>query len=109
MPEVQIFEAVQDWAKTNSVAGVELDAIIDLVRFPLMTTKQLLDIVEPSGLVSTDSIFNAIREKDYSNSAFHSATLGKYFIVIHLTTENKIQKTRHRPNFAADVAKWIAL
>lgn len=78
MPEVQIFEAVQEWLKTNSIAGTaELNAIVDLLRLPLMTTNELLDIVLQSGFVSQDRIFIAIREKNHS---LHCETLGLYFL-----------------------------
>lgn len=84
VPEIQIFEAVQDWTMRNSDAGAEVDKVVDLVRLPLMTISQLLDIVLPSGLVSQDSILKAIRE-NYYNGALHPEKLRKY-LFIHFAT-----------------------
>lgn len=59
--EEDIFVAVQNWSKEKSVA--ERDIVVAMVRLPLMAIGQLLNIVQPSGLVQDNLIFNAIREK----------------------------------------------
>lgn len=65
-PEIQIFEAVKDWSNKNSVAAAELDAVLSLVRFPLMSVDQLLDI-ELSDSMHPDMILSAIKNKNKSS------------------------------------------
>lgn len=60
-PEEEIFLAVQNWSIDKSVA--ERDMVVAMVRLPLMAIGQLLNIVQPSGLVQDNLIHNAMREK----------------------------------------------
>lgn len=61
-PEIQIFEAVQDWSKKNCVPAADLDALLALVRLPLMSVDQLLKI-GLSESMRHDLIFNALNTK----------------------------------------------
>lgn len=71
-PEILIFDAVQEWSKQNSVAAVDLDAVLALVRLPLMSFDQLLNI-EISDSMRYDVILNAIKTK------YNSFGLGMVF------------------------------
>ncbi|XP_041353086.1 BTB/POZ domain-containing protein 9-like isoform X2 [Gigantopelta aegis] len=56
--EIDIFCAVREWAEHNP--GQDPTPILDMVRLPLMTMNELLNIVRPTGLVSPDVILDAI-------------------------------------------------
>ncbi|CAK9301887.1 unnamed protein product [Gordionus sp. m RMFG-2023] len=60
-PEVGIFLAVREWARSNP----ELDPtpVLSAVRCPLMSLRELVDCVRPTGLVPADTLLDAIREK----------------------------------------------
>lgn len=60
-PEEDIFLAVQNWSKEKSVC--ERDMVLAMVRLPLMAIGQLLNVVQPTGLVHENRILNAIRDK----------------------------------------------
>ena len=57
--EIDIFQAVCEWAEHNQ--GTDPTPILEAVRLPLMTMKQLLNVVRDTGLVSSDSILDAIK------------------------------------------------
>lgn len=72
--EAQIFEAVHEWTRKN--ADVEYNKVVDMVRLPLMTVDELLNIVRPSKLVHADILLNVIEEKNHVDSALHSKAIG---------------------------------
>ncbi|XP_055524269.1 BTB/POZ domain-containing protein 9 [Wyeomyia smithii] len=61
-PEVQIFQAVNDWCKCNG-DGVNAEEVVSKVRFSLMSLEQLLHVVRPSGILNPDLLLDAIAEK----------------------------------------------
>ncbi|XP_058443834.1 BTB/POZ domain-containing protein 9 isoform X2 [Malaya genurostris] len=64
-PEVQIFQAVDEWSKYNG-EGVNVEAVVSKVRFSLMTLEQLLHVVRPSGILDPDHLLDAIADKTAS-------------------------------------------
>jgi hypothetical protein len=69
--EIHIFQAVVNWTKKNG--DFQLDEILELIRFPIMTPQQLSDIVEPQGLVPQELLFEAYRHHlvPQKSSHFH--------------------------------------
>lgn len=72
-PEVQIFEAVNDWCKHNRNADIE--SVVSLVRLPLMNLEQLLKVVRPSGILHPDRLLDIIEEKTTSKSLLYRGAL----------------------------------
>lgn len=70
---MQIFVAVQKWCKYNSSSGAGIDAVVSLVRLPLMDLEQLIWVVLPSGIVQSDRLQNVIKEKTTSSGVQHRA------------------------------------
>lgn len=67
-PEVNIFKAVCRWIQTNSDVSQEGQSdILSAVRLPLMNIKELLTVVRPAGLVSPDTILDAIEMQTTHN------------------------------------------
>ena len=56
--EIKIFKAIKEWIKYNPTADSE--EIISCIRLPLITIKDLLNVVRPTKLVSPDLILDAI-------------------------------------------------
>lgn len=66
--EVLIYKAVATWYKHHPSADIR--KVLDLVRLPLMELNHLLNVVRPSGILSSDIILDAIAvqaAKDYLN------------------------------------------
>uniref|UniRef100_A0A1B6DYV4 BTB/POZ domain-containing protein 9 n=3 Tax=Clastoptera arizonana TaxID=38151 RepID=A0A1B6DYV4_9HEMI len=60
-PEVDIFRAVVEWGKANSLdSGPDLNSVLSCVRLHLLSTNDLLNVVRPLRLVSSDTILDAI-------------------------------------------------
>lgn len=57
-PEIEIFKALQAWIKANS--DVDAKDVLSYVRLSLMTIPDLLNVVRPTGLVSSEAILDAI-------------------------------------------------
>lgn len=67
-PEVSVYKAVAIWYKHNPSADIR--KVLELVRLPLMELNHLLNVVRPSGILSSDIILDAIAvqaAKDYLN------------------------------------------
>ncbi|CAB0001956.1 unnamed protein product [Nesidiocoris tenuis] len=63
-PEVKIFEIVLAWATANNMkATADLDSVLQAVRFELMSIEDLVGIVRPSGLVSSERILDALEQQ----------------------------------------------
>lgn len=60
-PEVEIFRAVWKWAKANPECDIQ--GILQVVRLPLMSIEELLNVVRPANLVSPETILDAIQAK----------------------------------------------
>lgn len=58
-PEVDIFRAVCSWANRNPSSDPR--PILDMVRLPLLTVPELLNVVRPTELVDAESILDAIQ------------------------------------------------
>lgn len=58
--EKDIFKAVCDWARYNSVGESSMQDVLSAVRLPLMSLTELLTIVRPTKLVSPDNLLDAI-------------------------------------------------
>ncbi|XP_018016294.1 BTB/POZ domain-containing protein 9-like isoform X4 [Hyalella azteca] len=66
-PEVDIFCGVWEWAKANNVVDKALlQEVISLIRLPLLSLLDLLNVVRPSQLLSPDDILDAIKAKNES-------------------------------------------
>ncbi|XKL65076.1 hypothetical protein PGB90_005162 [Kerria lacca] len=66
-PEVDIFQAVCHWIQNNEVSQEEQLDVLSAVRLPLMTFKDLLTIVRPTGLLSPEAILDAIETQTLQN------------------------------------------
>ncbi|XP_073981114.1 BTB (POZ) domain containing 9 [Rhodnius prolixus] len=63
-PEVHIFETVLAWAHANNMKGSpQLEDVLLAVRFELMSIEDLCKIVRPSGLVSSETILDALERQ----------------------------------------------
>jgi BTB/POZ domain-containing protein 9 len=60
-PEVEIFRAVCEWVRANP--DEDTNDILSVVRLPLMSLSELLGVVRPAGLVSPDTILDAIQAR----------------------------------------------
>ncbi|KAJ4451557.1 BTB/POZ domain-containing protein 9 [Periplaneta americana] len=60
-PEVEIFRAVCEWVQANP--DEDANDILSVVRLPLMSLSELLSVVRPAGLVSPDTILDAIQAR----------------------------------------------
>lgn len=79
--EVDIFEAVYRWIQVNTEVSEEGQSdVLSAVRLPRMSTKELLTVVRPTGLISPDMILDAIEVQTiYNNSKIsHRGLLRKY-------------------------------
>lgn len=66
-PEVDIFCGVRDWVRANDhLSKVQLQEVMSLIRLPLLSLLDLLNVVRPSNLLSPDSILDAIKAKNES-------------------------------------------
>lgn len=57
--EIDIFKALRRWANYN--VGIDPAPILDMLRLPLMSMQDLLNVVRPTGLLSPDAILDAIK------------------------------------------------
>ncbi|XP_015587658.1 BTB/POZ domain-containing protein 9 isoform X2 [Cephus cinctus] len=57
-PEIDIFLAVQAWVKANP--DVDAKEVLSQVRLSLVSIPDLLDVVRPTGLVSSEAMLDAI-------------------------------------------------
>lgn len=62
-PEVEIFKGVAAWCKINKD---EDDLVINCIRLPLITVTDLLSVVRPAGLIKSDTLLDAIAERNNS-------------------------------------------
>ena len=60
MKEIDIFEFVHDWIKINNPQKKDIDEIMYNIRFPLMSGKELIDIVRPTGVFDDASYIEAL-------------------------------------------------
>lgn len=51
-----------NWSRANPECDIH--GILEVVRLPLMSIKELLDVVRPANLVSPEAILDAIQEKN---------------------------------------------
>lgn len=66
--EVDIFKAVCRWIQANGDVSQENQSeILNTVRLPLMNIKELLEVVRPTGLISPDTILDAIEMQTLRN------------------------------------------
>ncbi|XP_069092426.1 BTB/POZ domain-containing protein 9 isoform X2 [Pleurodeles waltl] len=63
-PEKNIFQALINWCEHNSKENHA--EIMQAVRLPLMSLTELLNVVRPSGLLTPDSILDAIKVRSES-------------------------------------------
>uniref|UniRef100_F1KWU4 BTB/POZ domain-containing protein 9 n=1 Tax=Ascaris suum TaxID=6253 RepID=F1KWU4_ASCSU len=67
-PEIDIFRAVREWVRQHPQQVEEADMILAKLRLPLMKLDDLLNVVRPSGLLSSDAILDAIKEQQEKKS-----------------------------------------
>ncbi|EDW56093.1 GM22934 [Drosophila sechellia] len=72
-PELQIFFAVWNWSRFNS--NVDYKSLISYVRLSLISLKDLLQVVRPSGILDPDQILDAINERCTSKALPYRAAL----------------------------------
>jgi hypothetical protein len=80
-PEVEIFRAVCEWVQANP--DEDADDILRIVRLPLMSLPELLGIVRPAGLVSPDTILDAIQARTQAKDSElnYRGCLSEYFLL----------------------------
>ncbi|XP_050073004.1 BTB/POZ domain-containing protein 9 [Anopheles maculipalpis] len=61
--EVEIFQAVFDWCRSNADSVENVDVVVEKVRFALMSLEELLTVVRPSGILDPERLLDAIAEK----------------------------------------------
>lgn len=83
--EVDIFRAVCEWSQQNP--DVDMADILSAVRLPLMALPELLNVVRPTGLVSADSILDAIKARTESRDTDlkYRGYLSKLCILCYIT------------------------
>lgn len=83
--EVDIFRAVCEWSQQNP--DVDMADILSAVRLPLMALPELLNVVRPTGLVSADSILDAIKARTESRDTDlkYRGYLSKLCILYYIT------------------------
>ncbi|KHN80456.1 BTB/POZ domain-containing protein 9 [Toxocara canis] len=67
-PEIDIFKAVREWVRQHPEQVEEADMIVSKLRLSLMKLDDLLNVVRPSGLLSSDAILDAIKEQQEKKS-----------------------------------------
>lgn len=67
-PEIEIFNAVRNWISLHPKMDEEAESIVSRLRLPLMKLSDLLNVVRSSGLLSADSILDAIKEQQERKS-----------------------------------------
>ncbi|XP_041450087.1 BTB/POZ domain-containing protein 9-like [Drosophila obscura] len=72
-PEVEIFKTLCKWRLFNP--SVDIKTVISHIRLPLMTFKELVYVVRPTGLFEPDQILNAIDQKCSGNILPHRCTV----------------------------------
>jgi len=83
-PEVEIFEALVQWVQANQSAESldevdmssdgssivqDFDAVMSVVRLPLISLPDLLSVVRPTKLVPPDTILDAIAARTQTRDA----------------------------------------
>uniref|UniRef100_A0AAR2LY76 BTB/POZ domain-containing protein 9 n=1 Tax=Pygocentrus nattereri TaxID=42514 RepID=A0AAR2LY76_PYGNA len=63
--EKEIFQALCRWCRQNGEAEATQE-VMSMVRLPLMTLTEMLNVVRPSGLVSPDDLLDAIKLRSES-------------------------------------------
>lgn len=84
--ELELFLFVVRWTKLTACA--DTTSLMKLIAFQLIGSKKLFEVVEPTGLVPKDLIYNAIREqngiqsnmpqKQSDTNKFYAAPIGTY-------------------------------
>ncbi|CAJ0958850.1 unnamed protein product, partial [Mesorhabditis belari] len=65
--EIDIFQAVGEWIKANSLENGQ--KLLNEVRLPLISLRDLLGSIRPTKLLSPDAILDAIQEQQQTKSA----------------------------------------
>ena len=60
MEEIDIFQFVDAWIKINNPEKEDIEEIMQNIRFPLMSGKELIDIVRPTGVMNDVSYIKAL-------------------------------------------------
>ena len=85
--EIDIFEAVCRWIRTNNDVSHEGQAdVLSAVRLPRMTITELLKVVRPTGLIPPDTILDAVEVQSIQNCNYinHRGLLRKLISFSHL-------------------------
>ncbi|PAV91422.1 hypothetical protein WR25_06401 isoform C [Diploscapter pachys] len=67
-PEVNIFETIREWGEAHKDTAGVMHQLLPEIRLPLISQKDLLSIVRPSGLISSDVLLDTIDFKSKSKS-----------------------------------------
>ncbi|CAJ0929536.1 unnamed protein product, partial [Mesorhabditis belari] len=65
--EIDIFQAVSEWINANSSESGQ--NLLDEVRLPLISLRDLLESIRPTNLLSPDAILDAIQEQQQTKPA----------------------------------------
>lgn len=78
---MEIFRAVCEWVQANP--DEDANDILSVVRLPLMSLSELLGVVRPAGLVSPDTILDAIQARTQARDSDlnYRGCLSKYWKV----------------------------
>ncbi|CAG9539867.1 unnamed protein product [Cercopithifilaria johnstoni] len=67
-PEIDIFRAVREWIRQHPDQQEDAQMIVARLRLSLIKLDDLLNIIRPSGLVASDAILDAIKERSEKKS-----------------------------------------
>ncbi|EJW86771.1 hypothetical protein WUBG_02318 [Wuchereria bancrofti] len=67
-PEIDIFRAVREWIRQHPDQQEDAQMIVARLRLSLIKLDDLLNVIRPSGLVVSDAILDAIKERSEKKS-----------------------------------------
>uniref|UniRef100_A0A915PWL1 BTB/POZ domain-containing protein 9 n=1 Tax=Setaria digitata TaxID=48799 RepID=A0A915PWL1_9BILA len=67
-PEIDIFRAVREWIRQHPDQVEDAQMIVARLRLSLIKLDDLLNVIRPSGLVASDAILDAIKERSEKKS-----------------------------------------
>ncbi|KAM3717719.1 BTB/POZ domain-containing protein [Dirofilaria immitis] len=67
-PEIDIFRSVREWIRHHPDQQEDAQMIVARLRLSLIKLDDLLNVIRPSGLVASDAILDAIKERSEKKS-----------------------------------------
>ncbi|VDM64720.1 unnamed protein product [Angiostrongylus costaricensis] len=91
--EIDIFCAICEWVKVRpEMQAAAVEMLMKCLRLSLISQRDLLNIVRPSGLFAPDTILDAIEEQDKKRTTdlTHRGFLSKAFLIFGFTVFHSI-------------------